>query len=232
MYTPTTLQTPSGHMTRPQRYAIGHKVNSLLSEPSLSTCEIWLLPPTCVLCMIRYLEESHESTTSNGTASEDAKYKDPEKKLREATATGRPAQPGRPAPEDPSRIPGRPKPPDRPDIRHHLSRAKTPDVRHAPDDRTLASHRTSGTCRTSNACAPARVLGRSHLPFHWPRLYILLHLLLVRVSVVIAHLRDRATLIHYGSTPRERPRPLYGEDPCWIQDLLTEKNRLPCIVHC
>ena len=101
----------------------------------------------------------------------------------------------------------------RPDVRHHLSRAKTPDVRHAPDDRTLASHRTSGTCRTSDACAPARVLGRSHLPFHSPRLYILLHLLLVRVSVVIAHLRDRATLIHYGSTPRERPRPLYGEDP-------------------
>ena len=41
--------------------------------------------------MIRYLEESHEVTTSNGTASEDAKYKDQEKKLREATATGRPA---------------------------------------------------------------------------------------------------------------------------------------------
>ena len=55
MYTPTTLQAPRGHMTRPQLYAIGHKVNSLLSKPSLSTCETWLLPPTCVLCMIRYL---------------------------------------------------------------------------------------------------------------------------------------------------------------------------------
>ena len=102
MYTPTTLQTPSGHMTRPRTYAIGHKVNSLLSEPSLSTCETWLLPPTCVICMIRYLEESHEVTTSNGTTSEDAKYKDQEKKLREATVTGRPAQLGRPTPEDPS----------------------------------------------------------------------------------------------------------------------------------
>ena len=68
---------------RPRTYAIGHKVNSLLSEPSLSTCETWLLPPTCVLCMIRYLEESHGATTSNGRASEDAKYKDQEKKLRE-----------------------------------------------------------------------------------------------------------------------------------------------------
>ena len=81
MYTPTTLQTPSGHMTRPQTYAIGHKVNSLLSEPSLSTCETWLLPPTCVLCMIRYLEESHGATTTNGRASEDAKYKDQEEEL-------------------------------------------------------------------------------------------------------------------------------------------------------
>ena len=90
MYTPTTLQTPRGLMTRPQLCAIGHKVNSLLSEPSLSTCETWLLPPTCVLCMIRYLGESHEVTTSNGIASEDAKYKDRETKLPEATATGRP----------------------------------------------------------------------------------------------------------------------------------------------
>ena len=58
-------------------------MNSLLSELSLSTCETWLLPPTCVLCMIRYLEESHGATTSNGRASEDAKYKDQEKKLPE-----------------------------------------------------------------------------------------------------------------------------------------------------
>ena len=54
MYTPTTLQAPRGNMMRPRRYAIGHKLNSLLSELSLSTCETWLLPPTCVLCMIRY----------------------------------------------------------------------------------------------------------------------------------------------------------------------------------
>ena len=83
MYIPTTLQVPKGHMTRPRTYVIGHKVNSLLSELSLSTCETWLLPPTCVLCMIRYLEESHGATTSNGRATEDAKYKDQEKKLPE-----------------------------------------------------------------------------------------------------------------------------------------------------
>ena len=33
--------------------------------------------------MIRYLEESHRATTPNGRASEDAKYKDQEKKLPE-----------------------------------------------------------------------------------------------------------------------------------------------------
>ena len=37
-------------------------------------------------------------------------------------------------------------------------------------------------------------------------------------SKVIAHLRDRGSLINIRSTPRERPRPLYGEDPPWIQD--------------
>ena len=41
MYTLTTLQAPRGHMTRPQTYCIGHKVNSLLFEPSLSTYETW-----------------------------------------------------------------------------------------------------------------------------------------------------------------------------------------------
>ena len=92
-YTLTTLQDPREHKMRPQLDTIGHKVNSLLSEPSLSTCETWLLPPTCVLCMIRYLEESHGATTSNGRASEDAKYKDQEKKLPEATAAGRPTTP-------------------------------------------------------------------------------------------------------------------------------------------
>ena len=157
MYTPTTLQTPRGHMTRPRTYAMGHKVNSLLSEPSLSTCETWLLPPTCVLCMIRYLEESHGATTSNGRASEDAKYKDQEKELpkkiqrvdvrttpddRPLTASGRLALGGRPAPEDQpmpaTELPssGRPTP-------HRTSGStngspRLPDVQ-CPDHRTLSA---------------------------------------------------------------------------------------------
>ena len=39
MYTPTTLQAPRIHKMRPRLYTIGHKVNSLLFEPSLSICE-------------------------------------------------------------------------------------------------------------------------------------------------------------------------------------------------
>ena len=81
MSTSTTPHDPRVHKTRPRTYAIGHKVNSLLTGPSLSTCETWLLPPTCVLCMIRYLEESHGATITNGRAREDAKYKDQEEEL-------------------------------------------------------------------------------------------------------------------------------------------------------
>ena len=54
MYTPTTLQAPRGHTKRPRTYAIGHKVNSLLSESSLSTCETWLLPHAWTLHTLRY----------------------------------------------------------------------------------------------------------------------------------------------------------------------------------
>ena len=44
MYTTTTPHAPRGHTMRPRLYAIRRKVNSLLSEPSLSTHETWLLP--------------------------------------------------------------------------------------------------------------------------------------------------------------------------------------------
>ena len=35
MYTLTIVRAPRGHMTRPRAYTIGHKVNSILSKPSL-----------------------------------------------------------------------------------------------------------------------------------------------------------------------------------------------------
>uniref|UniRef100_A0A8R7TWA0 Uncharacterized protein n=1 Tax=Triticum urartu TaxID=4572 RepID=A0A8R7TWA0_TRIUA len=72
-----------------------------------------------------------------------------------------------------------------------------------------------------------------HLPLHGPILYILLHLLLVRVINVIAHLRDRALFIHLITSPSEFTIDLYEEDtPSGFktphgktpQDLLTKKN--------
>ena len=170
MYTLTTLQTPRGLMMRPQLYAIGHKVNSLLSEPSVPTCETWLLPHIYVLCMTRNKEEDH------GQDGEDTKYKDQEKKLPEATAVGRPTRTGLPTTPrlrttDQDRTSDDHQPPDdrqRPEIRQIHTRAKSPDVRQVPDDRTLASHRTSGTRRTTGACALPCVGPQPMYPFTYP----------------------------------------------------------------
>ena len=68
MYTLTTLQAPRGHMTRPRIYTIGHKVNSLLSEPSLSTCETWLLPHAWILHILRYDRDDHGESKDQGQA--------------------------------------------------------------------------------------------------------------------------------------------------------------------
>ena len=73
-----------------------------------------------------------------------------------------------------------------------------------------------------------------HLPLRGPRLYILLHLLLVRFSVDLAQLEIEVRS-STGSPPRERPRPpwrrsyriqdpLVGRSPRGFQGLLTEKN--------
>ena len=103
---------------------------------------------------------------------------------------------------------GRPTSTGRPDPR------EPPGVRNLLDVRRLPVHSVSGR---------AHVSLRPHLPLHGPRLYILLHLHHLRISVGLAHLRDRALLIHIGSTPRERPQPLRRRS-LWIQDLLAEKN--------
>ena len=68
-------------MTRARAKAIGDKVNSLLSELPLSTHETWLLPHVETLCVIRCLEESHETGTFNGQDGEDTKREDQEEEL-------------------------------------------------------------------------------------------------------------------------------------------------------
>ena len=54
MYTPTTLQTPRGHMTRPRTYAIGIKVNPLFFENITNIHWTCLLPHQSALCVLRY----------------------------------------------------------------------------------------------------------------------------------------------------------------------------------
>ena len=111
----------------------------------------------------------------------------------------------------------------------------------SPDIRPLLSPRRSGhrpgnlapqNPRAENATTPARtsglpclctVKGRGPCIPSPPRLYILHPVQLSRVSIGLAHFRDRALLIHIRSTLGERPRPL-RRTPLWIQDLLLEKN--------
>src|SRR6187399_3391678 len=142
-----------------------------------------------------------------------------ETELLQATGSGRPAFTGRPT---------RPRRPDDrrpPDVRDIGNRTKIPEVREdtgrpvppePPDVRCPADdrHLSAYSVRARGPCIPFA----PHLPLGGHRLYKLLHLHHFRVSNGLAHMRDRALLIHPGSTPRERPRPLYGEDPPWIQD--------------
>ena len=115
---------------RPRLYNIGHKVNSLLFEPSLSIGEKCILPQISVLCMTRNKEEDH------GQDREDTKYKELPKKLQRAdfrttpddrplTASGRPALGRRPAPEDqptPATAPGERTSDRAPDVRPRTGR--------------------------------------------------------------------------------------------------------------
>jgi len=56
---------------------------SILSKLPLSSHETWLLPQVETLCMIRYLDDSHGATTSNGEDGKETKYKEQEEKLPE-----------------------------------------------------------------------------------------------------------------------------------------------------
>ena len=49
-------------------------MNSLLSELPLPTHKTWLLPHMDTLCVIRYLEVSHETATPNGQGGKDTKH--------------------------------------------------------------------------------------------------------------------------------------------------------------
>ena len=154
MYTPSTLQSPRGHMKRPRTYAIGHKVNSLLFEPSLSACETWLLPHAWTLHTLRYNQDDHGESKDQGQA-----WKRRRKKGEEedgATVGARPdirtvvriirAQPDHP---DPARTSGPPA--GHPALRLHqpslrIIRASTRTIRTSPDHPASDPDHPASTC--------------------------------------------------------------------------------------
>ena len=150
MYTPTTLQAPRGHMTRPQTYAIGHKVNSLLFEPSLSTCETWLLPHAWTLPILRYNRDDHGESKDQGQA-----WKRRRKKSQLLQDPDIRAQPGHPA---------RP----RKSGALHRMHPKLKPVR--PNIRLEA--RRSGSSRAAGHPAPARTSGACLHTVNGPRAHV------------------------------------------------------------
>ena len=80
---PMSPTTPLGPMTRARAKPIETKVNFLLSELPLHTCETWLIPQAETLCVIRCLEKGHGSVTPNGQDGKDTKYKEQEEGLPE-----------------------------------------------------------------------------------------------------------------------------------------------------
>ena len=118
----------------------------------------------------------HDQEEDHGQDGKDTKYKDQEKKLPEATAAGRPTRTGRPTTPrlrttDQGRTSDDHQPPDdrqRPEIRQIHTRAKSPDVRQVPDDRTLGSHRMSGTRWTTGAYLCAEYRAEAHVSPTYP----------------------------------------------------------------
>ena len=132
IYTTTSPQAPSAHMLRPQAYAIGPKVNSLLSESSLSACKTWMLLQARTLCILRYTRGDHGEPKDQGQACAEAKE-----------GEGRRDSCYRPRTSGPS-------PDIRPDPRksgaHHRTHPKlnrvSPDIQ--PEARTFGSSRAAG----------------------------------------------------------------------------------------
>ena len=132
-------------------YAIGPKVNSLLSESSISACKTWMLLQARTLFILRYTRGDHGEPKDQGQAC--AKAKEGE---------GRRDSCYRPRTSGPS-------PDIRPDPRksgaHHRRHPKLNQV--SPDIRPVASRRTSGPAPGNPAphhrswTLPARTSGPS-----------------------------------------------------------------------
>ena len=162
---------------RPRPYAIGHKVNSLLFEPSLSTYETWLLPHAWTLHILKYKRDDHGGSKDQGQA-----WKRRRKK-KQGRASGKPGTSGL-SPE----LPACPEPPD-PGVQtspEHANSLDSPEPgRNLPGTSGARNFRPRPELPAC-LCAengPRAHVSPSHLPLRGLALYILPHLLLVRVSI-------------------------------------------------
>ena len=78
-------------MTRARAKDIEDKVNSLLSELTLSMQETWLLPKTETLCMIRYQKDPPDDAREDVQA---RKFTDEENQRKESRTPPRPQTSG------------------------------------------------------------------------------------------------------------------------------------------
>ena len=138
MYTMTAPQAPSGHTTRPQTYAIGHKVNPFLNASPFRSCETWLLPNARTLHMPRYQGDPLGDARNDGQVpkykDEGARREEPEKGYR--TRTSGPGPDIRPLPQawtsgtSPKiRRPSQKTPEAEPSQPGHPARREPPDIR-------------------------------------------------------------------------------------------------------
>ena len=116
-------------------YAIGPKVNSLLSESSLSACKTWMLLQARTLFILRYTRGDHGEPKDQGQACVEAKEGEGRRDSCYRPRTSGPIPDIRPDP--------------RKSGAHHRRHPKlnqvSPDIRPpGPDIRPVASRRTSG----------------------------------------------------------------------------------------
>jgi len=203
MYTPTTLQAPRGHMTRPRTYAIGHKVNSLLFEPSLSAYETWLLPHAWTLHTLRYNQDDHGESKDQGQAWKRRRKKEGRRRWSGCwSQAGRPdRRPDHPGPAGSSGpspgSSGYPCPKTTEAARRSRIIRTVARIIRTPDTRIIRA--TIRIIRTPPACvtwAEARVPLRPSLTPSWLSTINRPPPPTLRVSVDLAQVRDRASLIH------------------------------------
>ena len=135
---PSPHQAPRGPMTTACARALETEVTSLLNDISYAPLEIWLLPQSGMLCMIRYQEDPPEDAHEYG---QDPKFMEEENQWKKARTTSRHRtsgqDPGHPPPGD---LHGKPSAEETIGTGHPAS---SPDIQPPPEIRPKS--RTSGT---------------------------------------------------------------------------------------